>query len=138
MGAYASGMRTSRGAEGKGGRVSESRTSPARTPAPRSSPRGDLPSGAPADDRMQLFAIAAPGLEPLVERELRAIGIANPRAEPGGVAFAGRVEHLYRANLWLRTASRVVVRMGEFHATAFRDLEREARQLPWERFVAKG
>jgi putative N6-adenine-specific DNA methylase len=87
---------------------------------------------------MQLFAVAAPGLEPLVERELRAIGIANPRAESGGVAFAGRAEHLYRANLWLRTASRVVVRMGEFHATTFRDLEREARQLPWERFAAKG
>ena len=87
---------------------------------------------------MQLFAVTAPGLEPIAERELRAIGIANPRAEPGGVAFAGRAEHLYRANLWLRTASRVVVRMGEFHATTFRDLEREARLLPWERYVAKG
>jgi putative N6-adenine-specific DNA methylase len=87
---------------------------------------------------MQLFAVTAPGLEALAEAELRAIGIANPRAEVGGVAFAGRLEHLYRANLWLRTASRVVVRMGEFHATAFRDLEREARLLPWERFVARG
>ena len=64
--------------------------------------------------------------------------VANPRAEPGGVAFAGRAEHVYRANLWLRTASRVVARMGEFHATTFRDLEREARLLPWELFVGKG
>ena len=126
-------MRTSPVPARKSGRAS--RQSP-----PDPSPRGG-PSNAAApsaDDRYQLFAVTAPGLEPLAERELRAIGIANPRAETGGVAFAGRAEHLYRANLWLRTASRVVARMGEFHATTFRDLEREARLLPWERFVTKG
>lgn len=125
-------MRTTPDPERKGGRASE-------RPASRPSPRGGAPTTTAAgDDRMQLFAVTAPGLEPLAERELRAIGIANPRVESGGVAFAGRAEHLCRANLWLRTASRVVARMGEFHATTFRDLEREARLLPWERFVAKG
>lgn len=91
-----------------------------------------------SSDRLPLFAVTAPGLEPLAAAELRAIGIANPRAEPGGVAFAGRAEHAYRANLWLRTASRVVARMGEFHASAFHELERQARRLAWERFVAPG
>lgn len=43
-----------------------------------------------------------------------------------------------RANLWLRTASRVVVRLARFKATAFYDLERIARQIPWERFVSDG
>jgi putative N6-adenine-specific DNA methylase len=95
-------------------------------------------ASARSSDRLQLFAATAPGLEPLAAAELRAIGIANPKAEPGGVTFAGRAEHLYRANLWLRTASRVVARLGEFHASAFHELERQARRLPWERFVAPG
>ncbi len=42
---------------------------------------------------------------------------------------------MQRANLWLRTASRIVVRMGEFRARGFPELERRARRLPWQRFV---
>lgn len=116
-----------------------------RTAAARPTTSAPRPAAAPADRsgatgaRLSLFAVTAPGLEPLALAELRAIGIANPRAEPGGVAFAGRLEHLYRANLWLRTASRVVARVGEeFHASAFHELERHARKLPWETFVVPG
>ena len=125
--------------ERKGGRSSVQSPPPRRASrTPKSAPRDRGAAAIDPTGRFQLFAVAAPGLEPVVEAELRALGIANPRAEAGGVAFAGRAEHLYRTNLWLRTASRVVARIGEFHATTFRDLEREARQLPWERFVTKG
>jgi putative N6-adenine-specific DNA methylase len=83
------------------------------------------------------FAIAAPGLEPLVAAELEALGV-HGTIEAGGVAWSGPLESVARANLWLRTASRVVVRVGDFRARTFWELERHARRLPWEQFVAAG
>jgi putative N6-adenine-specific DNA methylase len=96
------------------------------------------PSPAPTS-RFTCFAIAAPGLEPLVAAELAALG-ETPQPEPGGggVVWSGDAESLCRANLWLRTASRVVVRVASFHARAFHELERHARRIPWEQFVAPG
>jgi putative N6-adenine-specific DNA methylase len=58
------------------------------------------------------------------------------REEIGGVAFSGNLEQVYRSNLWLRTASRVVVRIAEFEARAFHELERLARKVPWEEIVS--
>ncbi len=86
-------------------------------------------------DRFDLFAIAAPGLEPLVERELRALGIEGARIEAGGVSFSGGREAMYRANLHLRTASRVIARVAEFGARGFPELVRHAKRLPWERYL---
>lgn len=83
------------------------------------------------------FAIAAPGLEALVAAELNALGIPA-RAEEGGASFRADLETLYRANLHLRVASRVIVRVAQFRAQAFYELERRARQVPWERFVTPG
>ena len=84
------------------------------------------------------FAVAAPGLEPLVAEELRELGLAPAAVEPGGVAFAASAPQLYAANLRLRVASRVVVRLATFEARAFRELERRADRVPWERVVAPG
>src|SRR5205085_1454078 len=83
------------------------------------------------------FAIAAPGLEPIVGGELRAFGI-DAREEEGGVSFSGTLEVLARANLWLRTASRIIVRVAKFHARSFAELERRARAVPWEEFLSPG
>ena len=80
-------------------------------------------------DRLLLFAVAAPGLEALCAAELRALGIAAA-AEPGGAAWEGTMDDLHRANLWLRTASRVVVRAASFRARTFIELERHARKVP--------
>jgi putative N6-adenine-specific DNA methylase len=91
-----------------------------------------------AAESLSLFAVAAPGLEPVVARELAGLGLVPDEAEPGGVAFRGSAAELARANLWLRAASRVIVRLGAFHARAFGELERHARGLPWERVVAPG
>jgi putative N6-adenine-specific DNA methylase len=60
------------------------------------------------------------------------------RAEPGGVAFSATTRQLYAANLWLRVASRVVVRRAAFHADAFDELERRVRALPWDDWLAVG
>ena len=51
--------------------------------------------------------------------------------EPGGVGFRADRAGLYAANLHLRIASRVLVRIGTFHASAFHQLERQAARLPW-------
>ncbi|MGZ8414410.1 MAG: THUMP domain-containing class I SAM-dependent RNA methyltransferase [Gemmatirosa sp.] len=81
------------------------------------------------------FAVAAPGFAPLVADELRAIGLRPTAVEDAGVAFAAHDTGIWSANLRLRTASRVLVRLGQFRATDFRELERQARALPWETFL---
>jgi putative N6-adenine-specific DNA methylase len=83
------------------------------------------------------FAAAAPGLEGLALAELNALGM-SAHVEDGGAAFQGDIEALARANLWLRTASRVIVRVASFRAQAFHELERLARAIAWERFIAAG
>jgi len=84
-----------------------------------------------------LFAVCAPGLEPLVETELHGLGIAGV-AEPGGVLFEGGALELSRSNLELRTATRVLRRLGEFRARTFGELERRARAVPWADVIAAG
>jgi putative N6-adenine-specific DNA methylase len=91
---------------------------------------------------LECFAVVAPGLESLVAAELRALGELQPvavgKTEPGGVSFRADRAGLYAANLHLRTASRVLVRIGAFHASEFHELERHAARLPWREFVASG
>lgn len=79
---------------------------------------------------MELFAACQPGLEPLLARELAALG-AEPRALAGGVAFAGDVRLAMRSCLWLGTASHVLLRLAEFRCRAPSELERKAAKLPW-------
>jgi putative N6-adenine-specific DNA methylase len=91
----------------------------------------------------KFFAVCAPGLETFLAHELERLGLsASPTAPAGhaagGVEFQADLPDLYRANLWLRTASRVIVRLGEFYAAAFPELVRKASRLPWERHLAPG
>jgi putative N6-adenine-specific DNA methylase len=86
---------------------------------------------------LSAFAVTAPGLEPLCATELTALGLGGA-VEPGGVSWSGTLDTVARANLWLRTASRVLVRVAQFRATSFFELERHARRIPWPRFVAAG
>lgn len=86
----------------------------------------------------ELFAVCAPGLEPFTANELHALGFDAIRPEPGGVAFRGGPEAVPRANLWLRTATRVLVRLGEFHARDFEQLRKRASRLPFENALAPG
>lgn len=94
------------------------------------------------------FAVAAPGLEPFTAQELRGLGLlpldssaSDASAAPpaaGGVAFSGELTDLYRANLHLRTATRVLLRMGEFYVAAYSELRRKLRRLDWPRFLVPG
>ncbi len=84
------------------------------------------------------YAIVAPGLEQLAAAELRSIGITPGAIEPGGVEFTTDDAGVFAANLRSRTVSRVIVRIAEFRATAFHELERLSRTVRWDEFVAPG
>lgn len=81
------------------------------------------------------YAVVQPGLESLVGGELRALGITPDPDELGGVPFSGTTEQLYTANLELRVASRVLVRVAAFDARTFFELERRSKRIEWDRFV---
>jgi putative N6-adenine-specific DNA methylase len=85
--------------------------------------------------RSKAFAVTAPGLEAITLAELQGLGIRDARAEPGGVSFAATTRSLYQVNLQSRTASRVVVRAGEFLAKAFHELERRSRRVAWSELI---
>jgi putative N6-adenine-specific DNA methylase len=87
---------------------------------------------------LSLYAVTAPGLEPCTAAELLALGIAPTETESGGVAFQGSLEDMARANLWLRTASRVLVRIASFRARALGELERKAADVPWTAWLPPG
>ncbi len=87
--------------------------------------------------QLELLATATFGLESLVADELRKLGYGDTRVENGKVAFAGDELAICRTNLWLRTAARVRVKVGEFTATTFDELFEKTKALPWARFLPK-
>jgi len=84
----------------------------------------------------ETFVITAPGLERLAAAELERLGVRDFKVIVGGVTFSASPQLLYTANLHLRTASRVVIRIGAFGAKAFRDLEHRAGKVPWDAFLS--
>jgi putative N6-adenine-specific DNA methylase len=102
---------------------------------------------------LDLYAVCHPGLESYTSLELHSLGLkaappssqtTDPESpetaeeEAGGVTFQGTLTGLYRANLRLRTASRVLVRLGSFRAASFPELRHQAARLPWERYLTPG
>ncbi|GJG87127.1 RNA methyltransferase [Gemmatimonadetes bacterium T265] len=88
-----------------------------------------------AASRIACYAVAAPGLEAIVAAEFAPLVASPVSAEVGGVAFTATRAELYRVNLWSRTASRVLVRLAEFDAAHFSELQRGCEQIRWEQFV---
>ena len=84
------------------------------------------------------FAVTAPGVESITAAELRSLGVAPLGTEPGGVAFEASSADLFRLNLQLRTASRLLLRIASFHARSFPELERHARAVPWHEVLRPG
>ncbi len=83
------------------------------------------------------FAVTAPGFEELCLKEIKALGLPleNIAAVPGGVEFQGRLVVCYQANLCLRTAGRILMRIDQFKATNLRQFENKAARIPWELYL---
>lgn len=81
-----------------------------------------------------LIATAASGLEALTGKELRNLGI-DCQVENGRARFEGTIETIAQTNLWLRTADRVKIVVGEFDAYSFDELFEKVKALPWEEYL---
>ena len=75
------------------------------------------------------------GLESVLKKEILDLGYEVLSVEDGRVTFAGGEEALCRANVFLRTAERVLIRVGSFHAESFEELFQGTRNLPWEAYI---
>jgi putative N6-adenine-specific DNA methylase len=88
--------------------------------------------------RFSLFAACPPGLEPILEDELKGLGWSQARAEPGGVALTGAWHDIWRLNLMSRCASRVLVRVAIFRAQHLSELEEKTGEADWREIIAPG
>jgi putative N6-adenine-specific DNA methylase len=80
---------------------------------------------------IELIATSAFGLEALVAQELKQLGYTNLKVENGKVTFVANESAICRTNLWLRTAERVLLKLGEFKATTFEELFQQTKALNW-------
>lgn len=78
-----------------------------------------------------IFIVATPGLEDMLLAEIIECGFANPVLGAGGITIQGGWPDVWRANLMLRGASRVLARIGSFMAFHLAQLDKRARKFPW-------
>ena len=88
--------------------------------------------------RFRAAAIYTPGLEAVCRRELIDLGVKPKAAGPGTFEFEATARQVYAANMWLRTASRVLVRVATFRATDFAHLQAAAAEVDWSLWLADG
>ncbi|WP_379967755.1 class I SAM-dependent RNA methyltransferase [Ectobacillus sp. sgz5001026] len=84
--------------------------------------------------KITLIATAAMGLEALVAREVRNLGY-ECEVENSKVTFQADESAICRSNLWLRTADRIKIKIGEFKATSFDELFEKTKALPWGDYI---
>jgi len=80
---------------------------------------------------LELIATAAFGVEAVTAKELSNLGYREQKIENGRVIFKGDEAAVCRTNIWLRTAERVLVKMGQFEARTFEELFQQTKALPW-------
>lgn len=85
--------------------------------------------------KIELIATSAFGLEAVVARELRDLGYPEVTVENGRVTFTAGLDSVCRANMWLRTADRVLLKIGEFRAETFDELFEKTKALPWPDWI---
>lgn len=85
--------------------------------------------------RLELIATTAFGLEAVVARELADLGYTQQQVEDGRVTFVGSELAICRANLWLRAAERVLIKVGQFPARDFGQLFDATAALPWDQWL---
>ena len=88
-----------------------------------------------AGTEYEIFLVATPGLEPQLLKEARAAGFTSAALIKGGVTLTGDMNTVWRANLILRGATRVLLRIAEFRAMHPAQLDKRSRKVPWAEFI---
>lgn len=85
--------------------------------------------------KLELIATATFGLEAVVKREIQNLGYKVVKSEDAKITFLGDERAIVRSNLWLRSADRVLLKMGEFTALTFEELFQQTKAIPWEELI---
>ena len=89
---------------------------------------------------MKTYELVVPchfGMEAVTKREIYDLGYEITRVEDGRITFEGDAEAICRANVFLRTAERVLLLVGRFKATTFEELFQGVKALPWEEYIPR-
>ncbi len=85
--------------------------------------------------KIELIATSTFGLEAVVKREVQDLGYGDITVENGKVNFIADIKAIPKTNLWLRTADRVLLKIGQFKALSFEELFEKTKSLPWEEWI---
>ena len=87
------------------------------------------------DKKYTLIATTAFGLESITAREIENLGYTDKTTENGRITFKGDEHAIARANMWLRTSDRILIKIGEFKALTFDELFDQTKALPWDEWL---
>ena len=88
-------------------------------------------------DKLEYIAPCHFGLEVVLKKEITDLGYDIISVEDGKVTFAGDAQALCRANIFLRTAERILIKVGSFHAETYEELFQGTKALPWADYIPK-
>lgn len=86
-------------------------------------------------EKMEWIAPCHFGLESVLKREIQNLGYEITQVEDGRVTFRGGMDAACRANIFLRTAERILLKAGCFTAVTFEELFQKTKEIPWERYI---
>lgn len=86
-------------------------------------------------DKIEWIAPCHFGLESVLKREIQDLGYEIVQVEDGRVTFCGGIEAVCRANIFLRTAERILLKVGSFRAETFEELFDRTKEIPWEEYI---
>ncbi len=86
-------------------------------------------------EKLELIAPCHFGLEAVLKKEIQQLGYEIAQVEDGRVTFYGDTQAICRANIFLRTAERILVKVGSFKAVTFDELFEKTKQISWEKYI---
>ena len=86
-------------------------------------------------EKMEWIAPCHFGLESVLKREIQNLGYEIVQVEDGRITFRGGMDAVCRANIFLRTAERILLKAGSFTAVTFEELFQKTKEIPWERYI---
>ena len=87
--------------------------------------------------QFNLIAVSKFGIESITANELKKLGYTDLNVETGRINFKGDLNTIAKTNMWLRTAERILINVGEFKAISFEELFENVKSLPWEEWIPR-